>query len=639
MENDGKTSGNDEILNFLSREKFYSDHILDNSRSMLSIINRNYIYEKVNATFCEAQSVFASSIVGKSLGDVWGKVTFLEKIKGNIDRCFSGEIVRYEACFTIPKSGKRYFDVIFRPFPVESGEITHLLAETFDITGLKLSEKNAIEKEEEFKRFETNLPIGFVRCSPDGRILHANRAFLMIMDCNDENLLCSSNLRDYYADKGLFEMQLEQFTDSKSKVFGRVMFKTCKSSEIVCRITAYMCLDQSGNPTYIDFAFEDSSRELMLENRLLQAQKLETIGALAGGIAHDFNNILTTISGYSELLQDDLPPSSPSSDKVSKIMMAVSKARSLTNQILTFSRQVEQEKVNVNVYDVLKETIGFIRSAVPSGIKIRSLFRIQNAPVLADPTQLFRVFLNLLTNAVQSMEEQGGIISVSLSVVKGEKVHYELNENILADEYVLVTFKDSGKGMDPSLLRRIFEPFFTTREVGKGSGLGLSVVHGIISEMGGEILVSSKKNIGSAFHIYLPVSTEFTKPGKVPEKKKRILFITGNKHESRILSLALENSGYELIESSGRKHLMMIMADLKSRPDLIVYMSDAKLIRTNDLLNIFNDPQIKTPCILVTDANYDSMEEKLVNSGIIKQHLIKPVSLKEIKNAIQGSIN
>ncbi|MCX6330587.1 MAG: ATP-binding protein [Bacteroidia bacterium] len=628
-----------DYLNYLSREKVFSDHILNHSRSMISIINRDYIYEKVNTTFCNAHKGVEEAIVGKSLGDVWGHETFNKHIKKNIDKCFSGDTVQYEASFTTPQAGKRYFEVVFRPFPVESGEITHLLAETFDITDLKLSEKIAIEKEEEFRKFETNLPIGFLRCRPDGKILHANKSFMMIMDCSEENSLYHTNLKNYYAEEGIFELHLDQLKDSKPKTFGRVLLKTCGGNEIMCRISGFMSLDEAGNPSYIDFAFEDSSRELMLENRLLQAQKLETIGALAGGIAHDFNNILTTISGYSELLQDDLPKSSPSSQKVARIMMAVSKARSLTNQILTFSRQMEQEKIPVNVYEVLKETIGFVKSAVPSNIKVKSNIRKKDAPVFADPTQLFRVFLNLMTNAIQAMEERKGTIAVSLAVVNGKKVQNELNKNIVADEYVLVTFSDTGKGMDPSLLRRIFEPFFTTREVGKGSGLGLSVVYGIVSEMGGDILVSSEKDKGSVFYIYLPVSREYVNISEIPEKRKKILFITGNKYESRILSLALESVGYELMQSSDYKHFSKVISDAGLKPDLIIYMSDAEQIGFDDLMKIFQNQEIKTPCILITDSNQELLEEKLINSGIIRQHLIKPVSLKEIKNAIQLSIN
>ena len=638
MNSNDNRSDNKEYFNYLAREKYFSDHIVNSSRSMISIINRSYVYEKVNSTFCEAQKGVEESIVGKSLSDVWGDETFNKRIKPNIDKCFSGATVSYEASFNIPQAGKRFFEVIFRPFPAESGEITHLLAETFDITDFKLTQKFASDKEEEFRRFETNLPIGFLRCSPEGMIIHANRAFLIIMDCGNETDIHKVNLRNLYTDKSLFDLHLKHLMDNKPKTFGRVPLVTCKGNDITCRISGFMTVDEHETPLFLDFSFEDSSRELMLENRLLQAQKLETIGALAGGIAHDFNNILTTISGYSELLQNDLPDSSPHTGNVARILAAVAKARSLTNQMLTFSRQVEQEKVTVNVCDVLKETIGFVRSALPSHIKIKSNIRIKKATVFADPTQLFRVFLNLMTNAMQAMEERAGTISVSVALVKGKIVQKELNKDIVADEYALVTVRDTGKGMDTSLLRRIFEPFFTTREVGRGSGLGLSVVHGIVTEMGGEVMVSSKLNEGSVFYVYLPLSKDFEISHMSPEARRRILFITGNRYESRILTLALESAGYDITQSSDPNHLEKMLSGTKNKPNLVLYMIESEQIRTDDLIEQFSLHDIRIPCILITDSNQMQEEEKLVTSGIVKEHLIKPVSLREILSAIKASI-
>jgi signal transduction histidine kinase len=631
-------SDENDYLKFLAREKDISDKIINHSRSMISIINRNYIYEKVNTTFCNEHKIVTDSIVGKSLGDVWGHETFQNEIKSNIDLCFSGKTVRYEASFDTPQSGKKYFEVVFRPLSIGAGEITHLLAETFDINDLKLSELAVLEKEEEFRKFETNLPIGFLRCDPDGKILHANKAFLKIMDCCDEVLITSMNLKSFYPEAGFFEMQYDQLLECNTKTFGRVTLKNCNGNEISCRISGFIGRDESGIPSFIDYAVEDSSRELMLENRLLQAQKLETIGALAGGLAHDFNNILATISGYSEMLHDDLPIDSTLSEKVSKIQGAVLKARSITNQILTFSRQVEQEKIQICVSEVLKETIGFVKSAIPYNIIVKSRIPKKEVYVFADPTQLFRVFLNLMTNAIQSMEETGGTLSVNFTSIDGKLVQHELNKAIVADEYVLLTFKDTGKGMEPSLVRRIFEPFFTTREVGKGTGLGLSVVHGIITEMEGEILVSSKKERGSVFYVYLPVSKKYPDRSGKNDKRKKILFITGNRHESRILSLALENTGFELIYISDRRRLNKVMANIIERPDLVIYMSDSKQIQSEDLVGIFQRLKLSTPCILITDPNQELSEKKLLNSGIIIQHLTKPVSLKEIKNAIQISL-
>jgi len=628
------SDGND-YLKYLTKEKDISDQIINHSRSMITIINRDYVYEKVNSTFCTAHKLVLDAILGKSLQDVWGRDAFHNAIKRNVDLCFSGKTVQYEATFITPQSGKRHFEVVFRPLSVEQGKITHLLAETFDIDDLKTTRQAVKEKEEELRKFESNLPIGFLRCDPAGKILHANEAFLMIADYHDVLSIINMNFKSFYQEEDLFDLQIDQLTDSHTKNFGRVYLKNRFGKEVPCRISGFLAVNGSGTPAYIDFAVEDCSRELMLETRLLQAQKLETIGSLAGGIAHDFNNILATISGYSEMLHEDLPRDSDLSDKVVKIQGAVKKAQSITNQILTFSRHVEQEKVLINVSEVLKETIGFVKSSIPSNIFLKSRIPKVNVNVLADPTQLFRVFLNLMTNAIQAMEENGGTLSVKISVVKREFVQHELNKDIVADEYVLLTFKDTGEGMEPSLIGRIFEPFFTTREVGKGTGLGLSVIHGIITEMEGEIVVSSKKEKGSVFNVYLPVSKIYSIDTTKKVSRKRILFITGNKYESRILSLALESAGYELIFISDGRNFVKVMTNIRERPDMVIYMSDSKQIKPEDLVGIFRSQNILTPCILLSDPIQDESDEKLLNSGIINQQLTKPVSLKEIRNAIQ----
>lgn len=635
MKKELEVSDGSDYLKFLTKEKDISDQIINHSRSMITIINRDYIYEKVNSTFCNAHKVVIDTILGRTLEDVWGQDTFNNAIKRNVDLCFSGKTVQYEATFFTPQLGKRHFEVVFRPLSIEPGTVTHLLAETFDIDDLKNTKQAVIEKEEELRKFESNLPIGFLRCDPLGKILHANDAFLMIANCEDDKAITNMNFKSFYLEEDIFELQVEQLTESHTKNFGRVYLKNSSGKEIPCRISGFLAVNSSGLPAYIDFAVEDCSRELMLENRLLQAQKLETIGSLAGGIAHDFNNILATISGYSEMLHEDLPKDSLMSEKVVKIMGAVKKAQSITSQILTFSRHVEQERVLINAAEVLKETIGFIKSSIPSNVVLKSRIPKIDANILADPTQLFRVFLNLMTNAIQAMEENGGVLTVGISVVEREFVKHELNKDIVADEYIIISFRDTGEGMDPSVIGRIFEPFFTTREVGKGTGLGLSVIHGIITEMEGEIVVSSKIQEGSEFSVYLPVSKTYSYPNERKISRKKILFITGNKYESRILSLALESAGYELIFVADGKNFVRVMLNVRERPDMVIYMSDSKQIKSGDLAELFRSQNIITPCILITDPIQDVSDEKLLNSGIINQQLTKPVSLKEIRNAIQ----
>ena len=193
--------------------------------------------------------------------------------------------------------------------------------------------------------------------------------------------------------------------------------------------------------------------------------------------------------------------------------------------------------------------------------------------------------------------------------------------------------------MESSTLERIFEPFFTTREVGKGTGLGLSVIHGIIKELEGEILVSSRKEQGSTFFVYLPVAKEYSGTLIPDETREKILFITGNRHESRILSIALEKSGYDLLYITDRQSLESLMNLDRGQPDLIIYMSESTQLLPDEMITVFQQLGIETPCILITGNHPDLAEEKLLNSGLVKQHLIKPVSLKEIRHAILASLS
>ncbi len=231
----------------------------------------------------------------------------------------------------------------------------------------------------------------------------------------------------------------------------------------------------------------------------------ETFRVMAGGIAHDFNNILSTISGYAEMLREDFPGDDPVRGKAEKILLAVSRARSLTDQLLMVSRNLEQKKIRVDVNQVLKETCEFADPGKSSGITLRVRCCREAACLDADPVQLFRVFLNLLSNAIRAMEGKGGLLSVSTVIVEAGKAKISLAVKARPGTYVLVRFRDTGIGMDKSLADRIFEPLFTSWEKGRGTGLGLSVVHDIISAMKGEVIVSSKTGSGSVFDVYLPL--------------------------------------------------------------------------------------------------------------------------------------
>jgi len=607
---------------------------------MISVIDRNYRYVKINPTFCRMLNLTEESVVDRSVGDIWGDETFHNNIKNNIDLCFNGENVKFEAKFGIPARGIRFFEVTFIPLTGGGQEVMHIVAETTDISKIRLSQNAVNEMEEEFRRLETGIPIGLLRCKTDGTIIHYNNAFSKIIENYGSTDLHGMNLRDFYFEKSLLDIHIIQLGDKKVRTFGRVPLITMNNNQIFCRVSGFMVSDKNtGLPSFIDFAFEDSSREIMLENRLMQAKKLETIGSLAGGIAHDFNNILGSILGYSEMLLEEVGENQVASEMVARIIRAGTRARELTGQILTFSRQVEQEKISVNVSEILEEACSCTLSVLKPGITVRKNINNRDLKVFADPTQIFRVFMNLITNAIAAMEKTGGTLSIDLDSAEGEKLKKESGKNIVADKYAVVAIEDTGVGMEESVISRIFEPYFTTREIGKGTGLGLSVVYGIVHELEGEITVKSVKGKGSVFSVYIPVIEDYSAFGVRPSKEKyKILFIAGDCGESRILSEALKKSGFLVTTTANALDLIELPEDDLQKTDLIVFSDDQKEISSEILMRFILEKNINLPVVMIVDTDYDLSKEKLLYSGIIKHILFRPVSLREMITAIQISI-
>lgn len=223
----------------------------------------------------------------------------------------------------------------------------------------------------------------------------------------------------------------------------------------------------------------------------------------AAGIAHDLNNVLTVISGYAEMLRDDLADNESFKKSAEKILSAVARARSLTGKLLESKNNPSEDKTVVNLNDVVAETLGYIRPSLPLEISLISGFHNEAIPVFADPSELIRVFLNIIRNAVLSMEVKGGTLSVYTTVSEDADKHATPRNHAARPGKVTIT--DTGCGMDPAALKRIFEPYFTSRSDGSGTGIGLYVSMEIISSLGGTISVSSRENEGSVFTVCLPL--------------------------------------------------------------------------------------------------------------------------------------
>jgi signal transduction histidine kinase len=280
--------------------------------------------------------------------------------------------------------------------------------------------------------------------------------------------------------------------------------------------------DASGRIVGASKIARDITKLRHLEEQLRHAQKMEALGTLAGGIAHDFNNILAAILGYTELAQCETPVASPVGAWLQKVLTASHRAKALVQQILAFSRRTPVARTPVSLTAVLRETLPFLRALLPSTIALEDSCTSEATPVLADATQLQQILMNLGTNARDAMGDTGGRLALSLEVVAVDAAFAATHPALHAGPYVRLTVQDSGPGIPPAVLARIFEPFFTTKEVGHGTGLGLSVVHGIVEGHDGAILVESTLGQGTTFTIYLPRLEERAEGDAPPAVEDRL---------------------------------------------------------------------------------------------------------------------
>ena len=379
--------------------------------------------------------------------------------------------------------------------------------------------------------------------------------------------------------------------------------------------------------------------KVKLEFKLRQSYKMEAIGTLAGGIAHDFNNILFPILGHTEMLLEDCPEDSSTHDSLEKIYSGAIRAKELVKQILTFSRQNNSELKLIKMQPIIKEALKLIRAAIPTSIDIKTDVKANCGAIKADPTQIHQIIMNLATNAYHAMENTGGVLKVSLKEVRFEKLDLippEMETGI----YTCLTVADTGIGMDKYLTEKIFDPFFTTKTIGKGTGMGLSVVHGIVTSMGGVIQTYSKPEKGTKFHIYFPAMKNFPED-QTPQTKDIIQ--TGTEHillvddEENIISMEkmmLERLGYQITSRISSIDALEAFRANSDKFDLVITdmampnMSGDKL--SAELTRI--RPNI--PILLCTGFSETMSEEKAASLGI-KSFLLKPIVMRDLAKKIR----
>lgn len=514
----------------------------------------------------------------------------------------------------------------------------------------KRSDERAEALEKKFTILFHHNPVWMVVSTvEEGRFLDVNEAFTRITGYSREDVIGKTSVsfglwidpeeRKKVIDLLKREGKLDLYPIKFKMKDGSI--RTCLWSSSLIELEGVLC---SLN-THIDITDMEKTRKERdkLGKQLLHVQKMEAIGTLAGGIAHDFNNILSPMIGYSEILLEDLPKASSQWIMVEKLHQAAIRAKELVHQILTFSRQKDQEVKPISLQPILKEALKLLRASFPSSITIETRVDPACGKVLADPTRIHQVVMNLTTNAFHAMEESGGVLTLSLEERTVESCKLGSVE-LQSGRYGLMKIIDTGTGIRKEVMQNIFDPYFTTKEQGKGTGLGLSIVQGIVQTCGGAIYLFSEPGHGTEVHVYLPVieddtvedEPDFMEP--IPGGTERILLVDDEVSIVAMMRILLERMGYGVTGCLGSEEALKIFTKDPETFDLVI--TDLTMPGYNglQLADALKSIRPNIPILICTGFG-DQLNEAALKRSSVGGYLTKPIGKRELGLAIRNLLD
>lgn len=510
-----------------------------------------------------------------------------------------------------------------------------------DITLRKLAEDELQAREEQLRATLESTADGILVVGNNGHILNTNARFdefwripEAVLESKDERKLFH-HIVDQLTEPRSFLSTVQELSQTFEKSSDTLYFKDGR----VCEY--YYCpLVLGGSIAGRVWCFRDISEKVRLESQLRQAQKMEALGTLAGGIAHDFNNILSAIMGNTQLLKLSITKDNPARKELENIHAASRRARELVSQILAFSRQSDQERHPIRISLVMREALRLLKATLPSTIEIHQLIEDDDYTVLADPSQIHQVLMNLCTNAHHSMGERGGVLEVSLSHLSVDSNDPPECPDLEPGEWIHLSVADTGHGMDAATLQYIFDPYFTTKEKGVGTGLGLAMVHGIVESHGGQIRVHSDPGKGATFHVFLPkvegqAEAEAEISGPIPMgNNERVLFVDDENMLVYLGKRTLTNFGYQVVATTRpQEALKAFNANPDSFDLLITDMTMPKM--TGDVLAKEVLKQRPDMPIIICSGFSEMLANGKAKAIGIRDCLVKPVDIYILAKTIR----
>jgi len=516
-----------------------------------------------------------------------------------------------------------------------------LLVESFiDIRNIKTMQAELLASEAKYRRFfEEDLTGNFIS-SRQGTLLDCNPAFAQMLGYDSPDEIIGQPMTTFYRTPERRHFLLQRIMEKRKLegYEGVLRHRNGQKIYIICNLIGEF--DDQGQLQFIRGYMFDDTKRVLLEKEIRQTQKLEAIGTMAGGIAHDFNNILAGIIGFTEIVLRDLNPEehAKSCSNLENILRAGERARNLIEKMLTFSRQNETECQPVSLASTLDDVLQLIRVSLPPSITI--IPEISEHPVVqADPIQMHQVLMNLCTNAGQAMKEKGGTLTVSL-----EKRHLDTDfttrhPELTAGEYAQITIKDTGQGIEEHILERIFDPFFTTKQKGEGTGLGLSMVHGIVKAMYGLITVDSQLGFGTSITLYLPSIhgeeiMQTIERQAIPTGHEHIVYVDDERFLVDIGTEILRGLGYQVTGFADSQEALAYLLAHESSVDLVISDMTMPKLTGIELAQQLQKTGSPPPIIICTGHNEGMSKDDFFQHGV-QELLLKPVTANKLAQVVR----